>query len=571
MVAGVKCTQGRRVWSYRGEISVPFLTTQCETMLPNLGGLSLASVTPTGEFYALTAPEAAEEGEDPIHGHAFLPGQTKDSLAATFRVRSKDPRPGTTNRYVYHFFEAASLWQWVKRERQAYNPKTREPLWKEDWLALHDQFDPDSPVPHWVRDLPQLSSNFVYNGQPAPAWAEDLAAAFSLSSDFVEDTHGDTPVEQATDGLVQVLRRIRSRFDEQRSDNYRYHIATYNNDEDDEWNPIMGDPPPSLTNVVDNLLVCVSRYDTILQRLRANAIGFVAHFLQVPTTPRSHAYAVADYLYSEDNVDHDRLRLGLDEYFMAVTNATNMAPLVRHVTRLNALRVRHHTFWNRPILDRHLKGPPNRVLTVWESGRTHDAALVLLKEKMEAATNEMSFFTHDQDDVEGFFQLEEYAHYSRRTPYDVVTEYLDELAEMFRKNVVQTQVDDGARRAITITFFANVLNVFVELSMWNGADDTLFSDHWNEDVQDFAIKLASTLRSVVRKDESVSTKSDAVTTFFWWYVAPLYEAGNLDRGDVLKALDLLNEVISNLPTDPPPTLHERPEGEAAPGPRRQRV
>tara|TARA_B100001057_G_C22870031_1_gene958326 strand:- start:5033 stop:6691 length:1659 start_codon:yes stop_codon:yes gene_type:complete len=552
-------------------------------MLPNLGGLSLASVTPTGEFYALTAPEAAEEGEDPIHGHAFLPGQTKDSLAATFRVRSKDPRPGTTNRYVYHFFEAASLWQWVKRERQAYNPKTREPLWKEDWLALHDQFDPDSPVPHWVRDLPQLSSNFVYNGQPAPAWAEDLAAAFSLSSDFVEDTHGDTPVEQATDGLVQVLRRIRSRFDEQRSDNYRYHIATYNNDEDDEWNPIMGDPPPSLTNVVDNLLVCVSRYDTILQRLRANAIGFVAHFLQVPTTPRSHAYAVADYLYSEDNVDHDRLRLGLDEYFMAVTNATNMAPLVRLVTRLNALRVRHHTFWNRPILDRHLKGPPNRVSTVWESGRTHDAALVLLKEKMEAATNEMSFFTHDQDDVEGFFQLEEYAHYSRRTPYDVVTEYLDELAEMFRKNVVQTQADDGARRAITITFFANVLNVFVEFLMWNDSDYGLFGAEMDSDVGDWANTVASTLRSVVRKDDSVSTKSDAVTTFFWWYVAPLYEAGtvsnqiksqatpHLDRGDVLKALDLLNEVISNLPTDPPPALHERPEGEAAPGPRRQRV
>ena len=548
-------------------------------MLPNLGQLSLASVTPTGEFYALTPDEAAEEGEDPIHGHAFLPGQTKDSLAATFRVRSKDPRPGTTNRYVYHFFEAESLWQWVKRERQAYNPKTREPLWKEDWLALHDQFDPDSPVPHWVRDLPQLSSSFVYNGQPAPAWAEDLAAAFSLSSDFVEDTHGDTPVEQATNGLVQVLHRIKSRVEEQRSDDYRHHIASYNNDGNDGWLVSMGDPPPSLTNVVDNLLVCVSQPDTISQRVKAAAIGFVAHFLQ---HPGSYVEAVADYVYSEDNVDHDRLRLGLDEYFMAVTNAIGTPPLVRHVTRLNALRVRHHTFWNRPIHDRHLKGPPNRVLTVWESGRTHDAALVLLKEKMEAATNEMSFFTHDQDDVEGFFQLEEYAHYSRRTPYDVVTEYLDELAEMFRKNVVQTQADDGARRAITITFFANVLNVFVELSMWNGADYTLFSDHWNEDVQDFAIKLASTLGSVVRKDESVSTKVDAVTTFFWWYVAPLYEAGtvsnqiksqatpHLDREFVGMALDLLDETVERLPSNASPA-HERPEGEAAPGSRRQRV
>ena len=554
-------------------------------MLPDLGQLSLASATPTGEFYALTPDEAAEEGEDPIHGHAFLPGQTKDSLAATFRVRSKDPRPGSTNRYVYHFFEAESLWQWVKREDRAYNPKTREPLWKEDWLALHDQFDPDSPVPHWVRDLPQLSSNFVYQGQPAPAWAEDLAAAFSLSTDFVENDHGDTPVEQAINGLVQVLRRIKSRFDEQRSDGYRHHIADYNNDEHDGWLVSMGDPPPSLTDVVDNLLVCVSRPDTISQRVRAAAIGFVAHFLQVPTAPGSYVERVADYVYDGDSVDHDRLRNGLDDYFMAVTNATGTPPFVRHVTRLNALRVRHHTFWNRPILDRHLKGPPPpaRVLTVWESDRTYDAAMVLLKEKMEAATNEMSFFTHDQDDVEGFFQLEEYAHYSRKIPATVATEYLEELAEMFRKNVVQTQADDGARRAITITFFANVLNVFVELSMWEGSDYGIFGDMWASNVQDWAEKLASTLRSVVRTDDSVSTKADAVTTFFWWYVAPLYEAGtltnqiksqatpHLDREFVGGALDLLNETVERLPTDPPPALHERPEGEAAPGPRRQRV
>ena len=550
-------------------------------MLPRLDRLSLK---PTGEFYALTPNEAAEEGEDPIHGHAFLPGQTKDSLAATFRVRSQDPRPGTTNQYVYHFFEAETLWQWVKRADRAFNPKTREPLWKEDWLALHDQFDPDSPVPHWVYNLPQLNSNFVYKGQPAPEWAEDLAAAFSLSSDFVEDTHGDTPVEQATNGLVQVLRRIKSRFEEQRSDDYRDRIASYNNDGNDGWNPMMGDPPPSLTNVVDNLLVCVSQPDTISQRVRAAAIGFVAHFLQ---HPGSYVDAVADYVYSEDNVDHDRLRLGLDVYFMAVTNAIGTPPLVRHVTRLNALRVRHHTFWNRPIRDRLLKGPPNRVLTVWESDRTHDAAMVLLKEKMEAATSVMSNFTHEKDDVEGFFQLEEYAHYSVKEYVQVGTELLEELAEMFRKSVVYTQEDDGRRRALTMTFFANVLNMFVELSMWNDVDYGLFSDMWGSDVQDWAEKVASTLRSVVRKDDSVSTKVDAVTAFFWWYVAPLYEMGtvsnhisetrlaygppHLDRDDVLKALDLLNETINRLPTDPPPAAHERPAGEATPGRRRQRT
>jgi len=553
-------------------------------MLPRLDRLSLK---PTGEFYALTPDEAAEEGEDPIHGHAFLPGQTKDSLAATFRVRSKDPRPGTTNQYVYHFFEAETLWQWVKREARAFNPKTREPLWKEDWLALHDQFDPASPVPHWVYNLPQLNPNFVYNGQPAPAWAEDLQAAFSLSSDFVEDTHGDTPVEQATNGLVQVLRRIKSRFEEQRSDDYRYHIASYTNDDNDQWNPMMGDAPPSLIDVVDNLLVCVSRPDTFSQRVRAAAIGFVAHFLHVPATPGSYVDAVADYVYSEENVDHYRLRLGLDEYFMAVTNAVGTPPLVRHVTRLNALRVRHHTFWNKPILDRHLKGPPpSAKITAPMLTGYADALMILLKEKVEAVTNEMGHFTHKEDDVENFFQLEEYAHYSRRTPYDVATELLDEIRGLFRKTSTYTEEDDGRQRALTITLFANVLNVFVELSMWNDADYGLFGDVWSSDVQDWANRLASTLRSVVRYEDSVSTKSDAVITFFWWYVAPLYEAGTvhshikahysvphvIERDDVLKGLSLLDETIERLPAEPPAdVLHERPAGEATPGRRRQRT
>ena len=551
-------------------------------MLPRLDRLRL---TPTGEFYTLTPDEAAEEGEDPIHGHAFLPGQTKDSLAATFRVRSKNPRPGTTNRYVYHFFEAVSLWQWVKRKDRAFNPKTREPLWKEDWLALHDQFDPDSPVPHWVRNLPQLDPNFAHQSQAAPDWVVDLKAAFSLSTNFAENDHGDTPVEQAINELVQVLRRIKSRFDEQQSDDYRYHIASYNNDGSDGWLLSMGgDAPPSLTDVVDNLLVCVSRPDTISQRVRAAAIGFVAHFLQaLPLL--AYVDALADYLYDEDNMDHERIRLGLDVYFMAVTNATGTPPLVRHVTRLNALRVRHHTFWKVPILDRHLKGPPRSanppppMLTGYA-----DALMVLLKEKVKEATEYMAGFTHEQDDVEGFFQLEEYSHHLAKPPVVNATASLSEVEALFRESA--TFPDDGRRRALIITLFANVLQVFVELLMWEEYDYGLFGAEMGEGVRDWANTLASTLRSVVRSEDSVSTKSDPVTTFFWWYMAPLYESGNafeelqmrlsyetphLDREDLAKALDLLNERINDLPAEPPPVAHERPAGGATPGRRRQRT
>lgn len=556
-------------------------------MLPRLDGLSLK---PTGEFYALTAPEAAEEGEDPIHGHAFLPGQTKDSLAATFRVRSKDPRPGTTNQYVYHYFEAQSLWDWVKRGDRAFNPKTRESLWKEDWLALHDRFDPDSPVPYWVYTLPRLDPNTV-NGSPAPPpapnldWAEDLQDAFSRSTNFVEDTHGDTPVEQATNELVQVLRRIKSRFDEQRPDDYHNHMADYHDDGSYGWNMANGDPPPSLTDVVDNLLVCVSQPDTLSQRVRAAAIEFVAHFLQ---SPGPYVDRVADHVYDEDSVNHERLRNGLDQYFVAVTNATGTPPLVRHVTRLNALRVRHHTFWNRPIRDRQLKGPPPLanppapMLTGYA-----DALMILLKEKVEAATNEMSHFTHELDDVEAFFQIGEHENYLAKPPVEHATELLAEVQDLFHKTLTYTEEDDGRRRALTITLFANVLNVFVELSMWESSNYGLFSDTWGDTVQDWANTLASALRSVVRYEESVSTTSDPVTTFFWWYMAPLYEAGtvsnqitqtrlaygppHLHHEDLMDALDLLDQTIKTLPTDPPPALHERPAGEATPGRRRQRA
>ena len=90
----------------------------------------------------------------------------------------------------------------------------------------------------------------------------------------------------------------------------------------------------------------------------------------------------------------------------------------------------------------------------------------------------------------------------------------------------------------------------------------------------------------MRSEDSVSTKSDPVTTFFWWYMAPLYESGNafeelqmrlsyetphLDREDLAKALDLLHKTVESLPAEPPPVAHERPAGGATPGRRRQRT
>ena len=203
------------------------------TMLPRLDRLSLK---PTGEFYALSATEVSEEPEDPIHGDSFLPGQTRDSPNATFRVRNRDPRPGTTDQYKYHFFEAASLWDWVKREGKATNPKNRDPLWKEDWLALHDRFDPDGPVPDWVSRLPQLDPAFNDPRANAPAaadrpeWVDDVIGAYNIAWHFVRNEHYGAPMEEELAELRQTLTTIMQKYDADiHGNDYRDPLMEYDN------------------------------------------------------------------------------------------------------------------------------------------------------------------------------------------------------------------------------------------------------------------------------------------------------------------------------------------------------
>lgn len=547
-------------------------------MLPNLGNLSLVS-PPTGEFYTLTPAEAAEEDEDPILGNPFLPGQAKGSLIATFRVRSKDPRPGTTDQYFYHYFEAQSLWDWVRKQGQAFNPKTRDPLWKEDWLALHDRFDPTGAVPNWVRNLPQLDPNFAedraYGAGAAahrPDWRTDLTDAFNISRNFVEDRHGDMPMEEAISKLQQALRRILHRMDE-RPASYRQPLLTYESD-------LFSDlGPPSITDVVENLLTAMYADTTPLQAKTA-CIWFVAELL------REHMYVprVADYVYDESAVDHDRIRNGLDQYIQATTTTLSTGALSRNLNALNALRLRHHTFWNTPILDAQLRGPPRSANPPAPMLTGHaDALLILLKEKVGEATEFMADFTHELDVISDFFEVEEHSHYTAKPTAEHASERLSEVEELFRKSA--TFPDDGRRRALAVTLFANVLNVFVESVMWNNFDDDafpLFRAQYGDRVDEWLNKVASVLQTVVHADLTAPFPLGYVDTFFWWYVAPLYEMGvvhnriksrgtpHTDREDVNQALKLLNASIGPYLPNPPPA-HERPTGEATPGRRRQRT
>ena len=136
-------------------------------MLPALDRLSLLR---TGEFYALSKPEldefTAEEKVDPITLESF----ERDAGGwRTFRVRNETPRADGT--YKYHYYKASALWQHYDSQTPKKDPLTNQPIWYEDWMALHDAYDafPNATgfIPRWVYSLPTRDPGTV-KAQPPP-------------------------------------------------------------------------------------------------------------------------------------------------------------------------------------------------------------------------------------------------------------------------------------------------------------------------------------------------------------------------------------------------------------------
>ena len=153
-----------------------------------------------GEFYALTQQEAEElnkeGGEEPLTQEHYLHGQGKGSHYATFRVRSQVPSR-TTGKYTYTYFDAQQLWDWVKRHSSPTNPLTKEPIWREDWWALHDRYEPGSGYgPAWVKNLPQIDPETPDTrtyAPPSPVFSDDLTELWRLR-ESVEDSAGVSEV-----------------------------------------------------------------------------------------------------------------------------------------------------------------------------------------------------------------------------------------------------------------------------------------------------------------------------------------------------------------------------------------
>jgi len=137
-------------------------------MLPTLDRLRLSR---TGEFYPLSQPEldefAAQGKQDPI---TFDPFQRDSNDWRTFRVRNATPRADGT--YMYHYYKASTLWRYYDSPTPKKDPLTNQPIWYEDWMALHDVYDPSpnatGSIPFWVYDLPTREPGTVKARPPPP-------------------------------------------------------------------------------------------------------------------------------------------------------------------------------------------------------------------------------------------------------------------------------------------------------------------------------------------------------------------------------------------------------------------
>ena len=62
-----------------------------------------------------------------------------------------NPKQGGGFHYLY--YDAESLWQWVKDRRT--DMISKQPVWREDWRALHDKYECWSFMSPAKRSVPE--------------------------------------------------------------------------------------------------------------------------------------------------------------------------------------------------------------------------------------------------------------------------------------------------------------------------------------------------------------------------------------------------------------------------------
>ena len=153
----------------------------------------------TGKFCALSDEKAGElnsdDRGDPITFDDLLPNRQRLDAGATFCVRNRNPKDDGS--YDYTYYNASSLWQWVKDNAKL--PLTGDNIWKEDWWLLRDRYDPHMMAPSWVKRLPRLQPDkpdgrdLLYEESDSDSEPEDM------EEEEYEEYNGSEPEWRASD------------------------------------------------------------------------------------------------------------------------------------------------------------------------------------------------------------------------------------------------------------------------------------------------------------------------------------------------------------------------------------
>ena len=190
--------------------------------LPNLSTLSLReALAPTGEFITLSreaADELNESGEvEPISFEEYVPSRERPE-GSYFKVRNKymnrdlpSPVPRDTPLYGYKVYDAESLWGWVKDRYTI--PHNRQMIWREDWMELHERYDPQGNVPQGVAWLPSVNKWVIaYEGegdQRRRVRAEHREADERYRCERARDRHNEQRASQHSVAAEHERRRLR--------------------------------------------------------------------------------------------------------------------------------------------------------------------------------------------------------------------------------------------------------------------------------------------------------------------------------------------------------------------------
>jgi len=452
-------------------------------MLPNFSRLGLRhNSAPTGQFHVLTDEQVAKIGMDSITLEFFKAGQGRDAADATFRVRNKNVN-STTRKYEYNWYVASLLWQWVKDNDKL--PNIGDPIWLEDWWALHDQYAPGAEAPWRVRQLPRLD----------PSQSDTHAYA-----------DGNQGLPQAQwDMIHELLAQINGGFSERHADAVADVILEFSGREGDGYDDIV--------RVVLTSETEVNRLRPILQNEERNEdVG--------------KAFALKLYAsFCTEGPIRDTLR--------AMNAESGIRAFVRYVTSLQlrgsrltepgqrsrqwkadrlreARRVLHFLKWTEEIADDMLVPPPEA-----KPEEEHEDGVAQLARTVQEIRS----------------SLEAVARNGLIPP--ALNQQLLDIRVRYRETGPFTT--DGTNTALAVQLFQSVINFVTTVD----SPTKKYSEAFKADLEFFIVNLAGLLRLAVQMSlfpnpifgTQLLPTQYHMKLFFWQRVAPLYEGLPITHGE----------------------------------------